>query len=117
MTAKIVSQPPPKWVPRMPPGIPRFCVPASRRTKPLNNLDVYGNKSTYNMSSSTSPNSAFNVSQRLGDVSQITYNTDIYKPIYNVSQYARTKPFYEVPDNLIVQTGLQHLRLSHDQGC
>lgn len=71
------------------------------RTKPLNNLDVYGNKSTYNMSSGTSPNSAFNVSQRLGDISQITYNTDIYKPIYNANRYGRIKPFYELPDNLI----------------
>jgi hypothetical protein len=70
------------------------------KTKPLNNLDVYGNKSTYNIPSSTSPSLAFNVSQRLGNVSKITYNTDIYKPIYNISQYSRTKPIYEVPDTL-----------------
>jgi len=70
------------------------------KTKPLNNLDVYGNKSTYNIPSSTSSNPAFNVSQRLGNVSKITYNTDIYKPIYNISQYSRTKPLYEVPDTL-----------------
>ena len=70
------------------------------KTKPLNNLDVYGNKSTYNIPSSTSPSLAFNVSQRLGNVSKITYNTDIYKPIYNISQYSRTKPLYEVPDTL-----------------
>jgi hypothetical protein len=70
------------------------------KTKPLNNLDVYGNKSTYNIPSSISPSSAFNVSQRLGNVSQITYNTDIYKPIYNISEYSRTKPLYEVPDTL-----------------
>ena len=70
------------------------------KTKSLNNLDVYGNKSTYNIPSSTSPSPAFNVSQRLGNVSQITYNTDIYKPIYNISQYSRTKPLYEVPDTL-----------------
>jgi hypothetical protein len=70
------------------------------KTKPLNNLDVYGNKSTYNIPSSTSPSPAFNVSQRLGNVSQITYNTNIYKPIYNISQYSRTKPIYEVPDTL-----------------
>jgi hypothetical protein len=70
------------------------------KTKPLNNLDVYGNKSTYNIPSSTSSSSAFNVSQRLGNASQFTYNTDIYKPIYNVSQYSRTKPLYEVPDTL-----------------
>ena len=45
------------------------------KTKPLNNLDVYGNKSTHNINTS-------------------------YKPIYNVSQYTRTKPIYEVPDTL-----------------
>ncbi|MBN1234437.1 MAG: hypothetical protein JW999_00115 [Methanotrichaceae archaeon] len=70
------------------------------KTKPLNNLDVYGNKSTYNIPSSTSPGPAFNISQRLGNVSKTTYNTDIYKPTYNISQYSRTKPLYEVPDTL-----------------
>lgn len=70
------------------------------RTKPLNNLDVYGNKSTYIIPSSTSSSSAFNVSQRLGNASQFAYNTDIYKPTYNVSEYRRTKPLYEVPDSL-----------------
>jgi hypothetical protein len=70
------------------------------KTKPLNNLDVYGNKPTYNIPSSLSPRTAFNVSQRLGNVSQFTYNTDIFKPTYNISQYSRTKPIYEVPNNL-----------------
>ncbi|MDQ1261025.1 MAG: hypothetical protein QG575_206 [Euryarchaeota archaeon] len=70
------------------------------KTKPLNNLDVYGNKSTYNIPFSTSPSAAFNVSSRLGNVSQFTYNTDNYKPLYNISQYSRTKPLYEVPNNL-----------------
>jgi len=70
------------------------------RPKPLNNLDVYGNKSTYNIPSSISPSTAFNVSQRLGNVSLLTYNTDNYRPIYNISQYSRTKPLYEVPDTL-----------------
>jgi hypothetical protein len=69
------------------------------KTKPLNNLDVYGNKSTYNIPSSTSPSTAFNASSRLGNVSQFTYKTD-YKPLYNISQYSRTKPLYEVPDTL-----------------
>ncbi|MFZ2472049.1 MAG: hypothetical protein WAW52_08925 [Methanothrix sp.] len=70
------------------------------KTKPLNNLDVYGNKSTHNLSSSTSPSTAFNASQRLGNVSLFTYNTDNYKPLYNISQYSRTKPLYEVPNSL-----------------
>ncbi len=68
------------------------------KTKPLNNLDVYGNKSTYNIPSSGA-NSAFNASQRLGNTSKMTYNTNT-KPIYNVSQYSRTKPAYEVPGTL-----------------
>jgi len=68
-------------------------------TKPLNDLDVYGNKSTYNISSSGA-NSAFNASQRLGNTSKITYNTNNTKPTYNVSQYSRTKPTYEVPGTL-----------------
>jgi hypothetical protein len=68
------------------------------KTKPLNNLDVYGNKSTYNIPSSGAK-SAFNASQRLGNTSKITYNTNT-RPIYNVSQYSRTKPTYEVPSTL-----------------
>ena len=68
------------------------------KTKPLNNLDVYGNKSTYNIPSSGAK-SAFNASQRLGNTSKITYNTNT-RPIYNVSQYSRTKPVYEVPSTL-----------------
>jgi len=70
------------------------------KTKPLNNLDVYGNKSTYDIPSITPSGSAFDLSQRLGNVSKFTYNTDIYKPIYNISQYSRTKPLYQVPDGL-----------------
>lgn len=69
------------------------------KTKPLNNLDVYGNKSTYNIPSRNA-DSAFNLSQRLGNTSKITYNTNSNKPIYNVSQYSRTKPTYEVPSTL-----------------
>ena len=70
------------------------------KTKPVNNLDVYGNKSTYNIPFSTSPRAAFNASSRLGNVSQFTYNTDNYKPLYNISQYSRTKPLYEVPGTI-----------------
>jgi len=66
------------------------------KTKPLNNLDMYGNKSTYSIPSSNI-SSAFDLSQRRGNMSRFTYNTGIYKPVYNVSQYSRTKPTYEVP--------------------
>jgi hypothetical protein len=69
------------------------------KTKPLNNLDVYGNKSTYNIPFSTSPNVAFEVNQRRGNVSQFTYSTK-YKPLYNISQYSRNKPTYEVPSSV-----------------
>lgn len=66
------------------------------KTKPLNNLDMYGNKSTYSIPASNI-SSAFDLSQRRGNMSRFTYNTGIYKPIYNVSQYSRIKPTYEVP--------------------
>lgn len=69
------------------------------KTKPLNNLDVYGNKSTYNIPFSTSQGALFEVNQRLGNVSQFTYNTQ-YKPLYNISQYSRNKPTYEVPGSV-----------------
>lgn len=69
------------------------------KTKPLNNLDVYGNKSTYNIPFSTSQRAPFEVNQRLGNVSQFTYNTQ-YKPLYNISQYSRNKPTYEVPTSV-----------------
>jgi hypothetical protein len=66
------------------------------KTKPLNNLDVYRNKSIYNIPFSTSQGAPFEVNQRLGNVSQFTHNTQ-YKPLYNISQYSRNKPTYEVP--------------------
>ncbi|OPY53944.1 MAG: hypothetical protein A4E49_01230 [Methanosaeta sp. PtaU1.Bin112] len=69
------------------------------KTKPVNNLDVYGNKSTYSIPFSTSKNAAFEVNQRRGNVSQFTYNTK-YKPLYNISQYSRSKPTYEVPSSV-----------------
>lgn len=69
------------------------------KTKPLNNLDVYGNKSIHNIPFSTSQGTPFEVNQRLGNVSQFTYNTQ-YKPLYNISQYSRNKPTYEVPSSV-----------------
>jgi hypothetical protein len=69
------------------------------KAKPLNNLDVYGNKSTYNIPFSTSQGAPFEVNQRLGNVSQFTYSTQ-YKPLYNISQYSRNKPTYEVPSSV-----------------
>jgi hypothetical protein len=68
--------------------------------RPLNNLDVYRNKSTHDLSSRTAAMAPFDISQRVGNVSQSSYNTDIYKPFYNISQYSRTKPAYQAPDYL-----------------
>ncbi len=70
------------------------------RTKPLNNLDVYGSKATYDIEARGRINSSFNVSQRLGNISNITYNTNIYKPFFEVNEYIRVKPTYEAPSNL-----------------
>jgi hypothetical protein len=69
------------------------------RTKPLNNLDVYGSKTTYDIEARGS-NSSFNVSQRLGNISNITDSTNIYRPFFEVNGYIRVKPTYEAPSNL-----------------
>jgi hypothetical protein len=69
------------------------------RTKPLNNLDVYGSKTTYDIEA-RGRNSSFNVSQRLGNISNITDSTNIYKPFFEVNEYIRVKPTYEAPSNL-----------------
>ncbi len=69
------------------------------KTKPLNNLDVYGSKALHSIEAySVKP--VFDASQRLGMTGNISYNTSIYKPIYNVSEYSRIKPTYQVPSSL-----------------
>ncbi|VVB69219.1 Uncharacterised protein [uncultured archaeon] len=69
------------------------------KTKATNNLDVYGSRALHDIEAySVKP--AFNASQRLGMTGNITYNTSIYKPIYNVSEYSRIKPTYQVPSSL-----------------
>jgi hypothetical protein len=71
------------------------------KTKPLSNLDVYGNKSVHELgNNSGAAGSAFNASQRLGNVSRFSYNTNNTKQLYNVSEYSRTKPTYQVPSSL-----------------
>jgi hypothetical protein len=84
------------------------------KTKPLNNLDRYGSKPEYNIEtfSNTKPvqntsilsrvalKEIFNASQRGGKAAAFTYNTGIFKPLYNVSAYSRIKPIYEVPSTL-----------------
>jgi hypothetical protein len=70
------------------------------KTKAVNNLDVYGNRSEHAISSKASALAPFDISQRVGNVSQFTYNTDIYKPIYSVDEYRRTKPSYQTPESI-----------------
>ena len=70
------------------------------RIKPLNNLDVYGSRAMYDIEARGTVNSSFNVSQRLGNISNITENTNIYKPFFEVNGYTRVKPTYEAPGNL-----------------
>ena len=70
------------------------------KTKAVNNLDVYGNKSLRELGDKSEvPESAFNASQRLGNVSKFNYNTSNTKQLYNVSEYSRTKPMYQVPSS------------------
>lgn len=69
-------------------------------TKHMNNLDVYGSKAVQNLGNNSNTTSVFNASQRLGMVGKIRYNTGIYKPLYNISEYSRTKPTYQVPSTL-----------------
>ncbi len=42
----------------------------------------------------------FILSQRRGDVSIFTANSDIYTPLFSQNQYRRTKSAYQAPDNL-----------------
>ncbi len=70
------------------------------KTKPLNNLDVYGSKPTYDIEAFANIKPAFNVSQRSGTAAKLTYNTSIFKPIYNVSAYSNLRPMYEVPSSV-----------------
>ena len=70
------------------------------KTKAVNNLDVYGNKSVRELGDKSEvPESAFNASQRLGNVSKFNYNTSNTKQLYNASEYSRTKPVYLVPSS------------------
>ncbi|HNX39579.1 MAG TPA: hypothetical protein PKK11_03270 [Methanothrix sp.] len=71
------------------------------KTKPLNDLDVYGNKPVHFIANSnnSSPKAAFNVSQRVGSVANMTYNTE-YTAVYSIDEHSRTRPTYEAPDNL-----------------
>lgn len=70
------------------------------KTKAVRDLDVYGNKSVHALEggNNSSP-AAFNLSQRVGNISHMTYSHD-YKPVYSVDEYSRTKAVYQAPSNL-----------------
>lgn len=68
--------------------------------KPLNNLDVYGSKATHNIETHGDRNSSFNISQRMGKISNFTDSTDIHKPSFEVNRYIGVKPTYKAPGNL-----------------
>jgi hypothetical protein len=68
-------------------------------TKPMNDLDVYGNRSIHDISVNSTAGAPFDISQRVGNVSEFSYNS-VYKPLYNISEYSRTKPAYQTPQSL-----------------
>lgn len=69
------------------------------KTKPMNDLDVYGNRSAHDISPNSTAKAPFDIAQRVGNVSSFTYNA-AYKPFYNISEYSRTKPAYQAPQSL-----------------
>ncbi len=68
-------------------------------SKPVNNLDVYGNRSTHVIPPQVPASWAFDISQRVGNVSRFTY-ANSYTPLYDISKYSRTKAIYQVPSSL-----------------
>lgn len=71
----------------------------SGERKAVNNLDVYGNRSVHVIPPQDPAQWAFDISQRVGNVSQFDY-TNSYKPLFSMSQYSRTKAVYQAPSNL-----------------
>lgn len=72
--------------------------------KPINNLDVMASKSINSIGSPSMGlpnilNPAFNLSQRTARAGRFSYNTSIYKPMYNASTYS-IRPVYEIPSFL-----------------
>jgi hypothetical protein len=67
--------------------------------KAVNNLDVYGNRSVHVIPPQDPAQWTFDISQRVGNVSQFDY-TNSYKPLFSMSQYTRTKAVYQAPSNL-----------------
>jgi hypothetical protein len=95
---------------------PKVLRVGAEKTKPINDLDRYGSKPEYNIMTfsdikpiqnlsmfsraASVPKAVFNASLRGGTAAKFTYNTGIFRPLYNVSAYSRIKPVYEVPSAL-----------------
>ena len=67
--------------------------------KAVNDLDVYGNRSVHVIPPQDPAQWAFDISQRVGNVSKFDYSNS-YKPLFSMSQYSRTKAVYQAPSNL-----------------
>jgi hypothetical protein len=67
--------------------------------KAVNDLDVYGNRSIHVIPPQDPAQWAFDISQRVGNVSQFDYSNS-FKPLFSMSQYSRTKAVYQAPSNL-----------------
>ena len=67
--------------------------------KAVNDLDVYGNRSIHVIPPQDPAQWAFDISQRVGNVSKFDYSNS-YKPLFSMSQYSRTKAVYQAPSNL-----------------
>ena len=67
--------------------------------KAVNDLDVYGNRSVHVIPPQDPAQWAFDISQRVGNVSKFDYSNS-FKPLFSMNQYSRTKAVYQAPSNL-----------------
>jgi len=67
--------------------------------KAVNDLDVYGNRSVHVIPPQDPAQWAFDISQRVGNVSKFDYSNS-FKPLFSMSPYSRTKEVYQPPSNL-----------------
>ncbi len=67
--------------------------------KAVNDLDVYGNRSVHVIPPQDPAQWAFDISQRVGNVSKFDYSNS-FKPLFSMSPYSRTKAVYQAPSNL-----------------
>ena len=67
--------------------------------KAVNDLDIYGNRSVHVIPPQDPAQWAFDISQRVGNVSKFDYSNS-FKPLFSMSPYSRTKAVYQAPSNL-----------------